>query len=90
VHDEVDEVEKDPACLALPLTAQRAGPLLAAGALNLFGDGADLAVAAAGADDEVVGDDERLGDVEDDDVASLLGGCRRCGGEGEVETGWQR
>jgi hypothetical protein len=89
VHDEVDEVEQDPARLVLPLAAQRAGPLLTAGALDLLGDGADLAVAVAGADDEVVGDDERLGDVEDEDVAGLLRGCRRCGGECEVEAGRQ-
>ena len=90
VDDEVDEVEEDPARLTLSLAAQGAGAFGAAGALDLFGDGADLAVAVAGADDEVVGDDQRLGDVEDDDVAGLLGGRRRCGGEGEVETGWQR
>src|SRR5215218_10487091 len=60
VDDEVHEVEEDPARLALAFTAQGAGPLLTAGAFDLFGDGADLAVAVAGADDEVVGDDERL------------------------------
>jgi hypothetical protein len=90
VDDEVDEVQEDPARLAFSLSAQGPGSLGAAGALDRFGDGADLAVAVARADDEVVGDDQRLGDVEDDDVAGLLGGCRRCGGEGEVETGWQR
>ena len=89
VDDEVDEVEEDPACVALSLAAEGAGALGAAGALDFFGDGADLAVAVARADDEVVGDDQRLGDVEDKDVAGLLGGCRRCGGEGEVEAGRQ-
>ena len=90
VDDEVDEVQEDPARLAVSLAAQGAGAFGAAGPLDLFGDGADLAVAVTRADDEVVGDDQRLGDVEDDDVAGLLGGCRRRGGEGEVEAGRQR
>ena len=60
MDDEVDEVQEDPARLALSLAAQRAGAFDAAGALDLFGDGADLALAAARADDEVVGDDQRL------------------------------
>jgi hypothetical protein len=89
VDDEVDEVEEDPARLALSLAAQRPGAFGAAGALDLFGDGADLAVAVARADDEVVGDDQWLRDVEDEDVAGLLGGCRRCGGEGGIEAGRQ-
>ena len=89
MDDEVDEVEEDPARLTLSLAAQGAGAFGAAGALDLFGDGADLALAVARADDEVVGDDQRLGDVEDDDVAGLLGGRRRCGGEGEIEAGRQ-
>jgi hypothetical protein len=89
VDHEVDEVQEDPTGVALSLAAQGAGTLGAAGALDLFGDGANLAVAVARADDEVVGDDQRLRDVEDQDVAGLLGGCRRCGGEREVEAGRQ-
>src|SRR4029453_16148291 len=89
VDDEVDEVQEDPARLAFSLAAQGPGVFGAAGALDLFGDGADLAGAVARADDEVVGDDQRLGDVEDEDVAGLLGGCRRGGGECEVEAGRQ-
>ena len=89
VDYEVDEVQEDPARLAFSLAAEGPGAFGAAGALDLFGDGADLALAVARADDEVVGDDERLGDVEDEDVAGLLRGCRRCGGECEVEAGRQ-
>jgi hypothetical protein len=89
VDDEVDEVQEDPARLAFSLAAEGPGAFGAAGALDLFGDGADLALAVARADDEVVGDDERLRDVEDEDVAGLLRGCRRCGGEREVEAGRQ-
>ncbi len=40
--------------------------------LDLVGDGADLDVGVAGRDDEVVGDDEQLGDVDRDDVVRLL------------------
>jgi hypothetical protein len=89
VDDEVDEVQEDPARLAFSLAAQGAGSFGTAGALDLFGDGADLALAVARADDEVVRDDERLGDVEDEDVPGLLRGCRRCGGECDVEAGRQ-
>ena len=89
MDDEVDEVQEDPAGLALSLAAEGAGAFDAAGALDLFGDGADLTIVAARADDEVVGDDQRLRDIQDEDVAGLLGGCRRCGGEGEVEAGRQ-
>jgi hypothetical protein len=84
VDNEVDEVQEDPARVAFSLAAQGTGSFGAAGALDLFGDAADLALAVARADDEVVGDDERLGDVE-----GLLRGCRRCGGECEVEAGRQ-
>jgi hypothetical protein len=90
VDDEVDEVQEDPARVAFSLAAQGSGTFGAAGALDLFGDGADLAVAVARADDEVVGDDQGLGDVEDEDVAGLFGGCRRRGGECEVEACRQR
>jgi hypothetical protein len=85
----LDEVQEDPARLAFSLAAQGAGSFGTAGALDLFGDGADLALAVARADDEVVRDDERLGDVEDEDVPGLLRGCRRCGGECDVEAGRQ-
>ena len=89
VDHEVDEVEEDPARVAFSLAAQGSGSLGPAGALDRFGDGADLAVAVARADDEVVGDDQRLRDVQDNDVAGLLGGGRRCGSECEVEAGRQ-
>jgi hypothetical protein len=89
VDDEVDEVQEDPAGLALSLAAEGAGAFDAAGALDLFGDGADLAVVAARADDEVVGDDQRLRDIEDEDVAGLLGGRRRGGGQGVIKAGRQ-
>src|SRR5918992_1234324 len=89
VDDKVDEVEEDPPRLAFSFAAQGPGVFGAAGALDLFGDGADLAVAIARADDEVVRDDQWLRDVEDEHVAGLLGGCRRGGREGEVEAGRQ-
>src|SRR5918992_4119764 len=89
VDDEVDEVQEDPACLAFSLAAQGPGSFGAAGALDLFGDGADLAVAVARADDEVVGDGQWLRDGEDQHVPGLLGGCRRGGREGEIEAGRQ-
>src|SRR4030095_3019462 len=84
VDDEVHEVQEDPARVAFPLAAQGPGAFGAAGALDLFGDGADLPVAVTRADDEVVGDDQRLGDVEDENVAGLLGGWRRPAGGGGV------
>src|ERR687893_620759 len=60
VDDEVDEVQEDPARFAFAFAAQGSGAVGAAGALHLFGDGADLALAVARADDEVVGDDQGL------------------------------
>src|SRR6266540_3257662 len=44
VHHEVDEIEQDPAGFALALAAQGADTLGAAGAFDLFGDGADAHV----------------------------------------------
>ena len=89
MDDEVDEVQEDPAGLALSLAAEGTGAVGAAGALDLFGDGADLAVVAARADDEVVGDDQRLRDIQDEDVAGLLGGRRRGGRQGVIKAGRQ-
>jgi hypothetical protein len=73
VDHEVDEIKQDPTGLALALAPEEAAALLAAGALDLVSDRAYLAIVRSRADDEIVADDQRLRDVQNDNVASLLG-----------------
>src|SRR6266498_4027142 len=89
VHHDVDEVQQDPVGLALALAPQGSRAIRAAGALDLLGDRANLAIIGAGADDEVVADDQRLGDVQDDHVTSLLVSGRRRSGQGQVKGAGQ-
>ena len=73
MHDDDVEVDQDPGALALG--AARVQAAFAARFDRAFEHPRDrhrMAVVARGRDDEVVGDDEGAGDIEDGDVLTLL------------------
>ncbi len=84
VDHEIDVIEDDPARLSIAFSTGRLDPLeLQETALDLSGDGRHLTFGVAAADQEVVGNDKDLRDVQDDDVVRLLVGCRAGGLENE-------
>src|SRR5207342_17178 len=85
VHDDVAEVEQHPAAVPLPLAADRLGADLTQPVLHLVDDGADLAVAGRGDDDEGIGERQLLADVDTGDGGGELLVRRGSGGAGELE-----
>ena len=71
VADDVDEVDEDPAAAGLALDAELLDPLLLEVGPDPLGDGPELPLAGAGAQDEEVGDLGQLAQVEDQDVLGL-------------------
>lgn len=73
VHDEIDEVEQHPVARAPPFDMIRApAVVLCETRLDGVGDGHDLSLAGAVADDEVIGDVAQSAKIEYDDVFGLL------------------
>ena len=85
VDDDVEEVEEDPAVRGEAFEAGRFFAQLVADVFLHFGDdGAELAGAGAGGDDEKVGDGTGVAQVEDDDVAAAVLGGNAGKSDGEV------
>jgi hypothetical protein len=73
VHDHVAVVEQDPTRVGRTLGVERlAVELLEQLVAEVLQDGRRLALAAGGADDEVVGDERDATDVQQEDVAGLF------------------
>src|SRR5438128_1604216 len=72
VDDDRAEVDEDPVGGRLAFATDRPDAPLAEGLEDPVGDGTQLALGTAGADDEVVGDGREPGKVEEDDVGGLL------------------
>ena len=79
VHDDVEVIQQRPAAFAGALAAGRLVAGLAHFLLDLVDDGVDLPFVGCRGDHEAVGDDQLLGDVDDDDVVGELGGGRAGG-----------
>src|SRR5690606_7597127 len=71
VHHDVAEVEQDPAGLRLALLPDGLGVLLVEGALDGVDDRGHLPLARTRRDEEDVGEDELLADVQRDDLLRL-------------------
>ena len=73
MNHKVDVVEQHPSAFALALSPVRlARVCVHESALDLVRDGPHLTIGVAAADHEVVGDDQLLRNVEDDDALGLL------------------
>jgi hypothetical protein len=71
MDDSVAEVDEHPARAGVPLRAQQRPVEVLDGVGHLVSYGLDLALVAAGSDDEVVGEGGNGPDVEDEDVLGL-------------------
>jgi hypothetical protein len=65
-------VQEDPDGLAVPLPSRTSHAFLLQPLLDVVRNRLELALVEAGDDDEIVGDEGQLVDVEDDDVLGLL------------------
>ena len=84
VDHDIAVVEQHPVAVVEALDAQRPGHTgLGDLMLDLVDDRLDLAIVAGRGDDELVGYDQHLRDLEDHDVASALGVGRPGGGDGQ-------
>src|SRR5919204_1524042 len=72
VDDDRTKVEQDPVRLGRPLPGDRPNAIAPEQLQDAVGDGIDLALRAAGADDEVVGEGGQLAELEQHDVGRLL------------------
>jgi hypothetical protein len=85
VHDDVAEVDEDPAVVTPALATQRLGAGQPDTLLDLVDDRTDLTFVGRRGDDEDVGEGQLTGDVDGDDVLGLLLGRADCCGSGEVD-----
>src|SRR5450631_1351469 len=83
MHDEIPEVDKNPASVALALAPHRLDAECAKLVFHAVDDRTDLTVVGCGRQNEDVGERELLTDVYGDDLAGqlVLGGCRDSLGE---------
>lgn len=78
VHHDIAEIEKGPPTLGESFTTQDLDTLLGETVDDLLTDGHDIALVAAGGEEEDVGKRKRTGHVEGDEIGCLL----RIGGGG--------
>jgi len=81
MHDEVAEIEEDPAAGVVPLAPMGLGACLEEHVLDLVRDGDDIPLGGAGDDEEHVGEGQGSGHVEGDEILAALriGRARREG-----------
>ena len=72
VDDDVAEVQQHPLAILPALTPERLAVQRSERLLHLVGEGDHMAARGAGGDDEDVGDDQKLGDIEQGDANALL------------------
>jgi len=87
VEDDVDAIDQDPGFAFVAGGGEGGEVVFFAQLAHFLGDGAHLAGAGAGGDDEKIGDGGETADIEDDDVAAtgLKGEAR--GVKGELPRG---
>ena len=75
VHDEVAEVEEDPAPLGTTLAAERLGSVLDQLVFDLARNRDDVSFVTSGGEKENIGERKGPGNVESNEVLGLLGIC---------------
>jgi hypothetical protein len=75
VHDEVAEVEEDPAPLGTTLAAERLGSVLDQLVFDLTRDRDDVSFVTSGGEKENIGERKGPGNVQSNEVLGLLGIC---------------
>jgi len=87
VDDDVAEINQDPLPLGAPLDPERLDPVgLLDPLLHVVGESLHIGDRAARGDDEHVGEEEGVGNVEQDNVGSVLGEQGVSRRAGQVDT----